>query len=185
MVIRQKTKKINGKNYAYWELVESYRTARGPRQRIVTHLGLLDEKDRNGVLNTARGRRKRVPYLPLFEMEDSVPQWVEIDVANVRTENEKSFGGIWLAIYLMKLLGLDKFFQETIPVGREDVPWALMAMVLVICRFCDPSSELHIAESFYRTSAIPELLGISPDKIYDERLYRALDKFYSKKGGIT
>lgn len=184
MFIRQKTKKIKGKTYAYWELVESYRTAKGPRQRTVAHLGLLDEKIRNGVLNTARGKRKSVPYLTLFEMEDTPPEWVEIDVANVRTENEKRFGGVWLAIHLMKLLGLDSFLQETIPVGREDVSWALMAMVLVICRFCEPSSELHIAESFYRTSAIPELLGIPADKIYDERLYRALDKLHPHKQSL-
>jgi hypothetical protein len=46
-----------------------------------------------------------------------------------------------------------------------------MALVLVLCRLCDPSSELHIAEHFYARSALSDLLGISPEKINEQRLY--------------
>ena len=46
MFIRQYNCVENGKGQAYWALVESYRTARGPRQRIVAWLGKLDEADR-------------------------------------------------------------------------------------------------------------------------------------------
>ena len=35
MFIRQYSCVENGKRHAYWGLVESYRTARGPRQRVV------------------------------------------------------------------------------------------------------------------------------------------------------
>ena len=34
MFIKPYYKKTNGKKLAYWALVESYRTAKGPRQRI-------------------------------------------------------------------------------------------------------------------------------------------------------
>jgi hypothetical protein len=67
-------------------------------------------------------------------------------------------------------------FERTIPKGQEDVSWSLMAQVLVICRLCNPSSELHIAEHYYRSTAMSELLGVPAEKVYDERLYRALDK---------
>jgi hypothetical protein len=40
------------------------------------------------------------------------------------------------------------------PAGREDVPWSLMALVLVIARLCEPSSELHIAEHFYKDTVL-------------------------------
>ena len=44
MFIRPCYRKKNGKRHAYWALVESYRTERGPRQRVVAYLGQLDEK---------------------------------------------------------------------------------------------------------------------------------------------
>ncbi len=49
MYIRQYFKKENGQRTAYWALVESYRTKRGPRQRVVGWLGKLDEAGRLGV----------------------------------------------------------------------------------------------------------------------------------------
>jgi hypothetical protein len=51
-------------------------------------------------------------------------------------------------------LGLNRFFAEHFPKGREEISWATMAKVLVLCRLCHPSSELHMAEHFlsYLTS---------------------------------
>ena len=46
MYIRQYMRKLIGTRQAYWALVESNRTARGPRQRIVAWLGCLDEQGR-------------------------------------------------------------------------------------------------------------------------------------------
>ena len=43
--------------------------------------------------------------------------------------------------------------------GRGDVPWSTMAAILVIARLCEPSSELHIAEDWYRSTALEDLLG--------------------------
>jgi transposase len=70
------------------------------------------------------------------------------------------------------------------PAGREDIPWSLVSLVLVTARLCDPSSELHIAEHFYKDSALCDLLGISTDKINDDRLYRALDKLLAHKQAL-
>jgi transposase len=56
-----------------------------------------------------------------------------------------------------------------------------MAQVLVVCRLCNSSSELHIAEHYYRSTAMNELLGVPPEKVYDERLYRALDALLPHK----
>ena len=46
MFIRPITVKKNGKRYGYWTLVESYRTNRGHRQRVVSYLGQADEPRR-------------------------------------------------------------------------------------------------------------------------------------------
>ena len=110
----------------------------------------------------------------LFEKAE--PEWVEIDVKRVRVENVVDFGGAWLGLELMHWLGLDQFLIEHVPGGREEIPWAIMAEVLVLCRLCHPSSELHIAEHFFEQTALGDLLGIPSDKMNEDRLYRALDQ---------
>jgi hypothetical protein len=59
-----------------------------------------------------------------------------------------------------------------------------VAAILVIGRLCDPSSELHVAEQRYRTSALEDLLQISADSVYDERLYCTLDRLLPHKEAI-
>ena len=54
----------------------------------------------------------------------------------------------------------------------------------MLCRLCDPSSELHIAEHFYAQSALADLLGIPPEKINEQRLYRALDALLPHKEAL-
>ncbi|MCP4548533.1 MAG: IS1634 family transposase [bacterium] len=182
MFIRPCRRKKNGKQHAYWALVESVRTDRGPRQRTVAYLGRLDEAGRLGVKRAAEGgKRSGQRQLLLWEDDSPAPEWVEVDTANVRVENQLDFGGPWLAMELMRTLQLDKLFENVMPRGKEDIPWAKMAQVLTISRLCNPSSELHIAEHYYESTAMPDLLGIPGDKVYDERLYRALDKLLPHK----
>ena len=172
MFIRPCYRTKNGKRHAYWALVASHRTERGPRQRVVAYLGELDEAGRLGVRHAAEegadGRQRRL-------FGDVEPEWVEVDASRVRVENCRDLGGPWLVLELMRELGLDVFLRNVIPSGREEVPWPAMASVLLVSRLCDPSSELHIAEHWYRDSALAELLGVPPEKVNDDRLYRALD----------
>jgi transposase len=181
MFIRPCYRRKNGKRHAYWALMESHRTARGPRQRVVAYLGQLDEPLREGVKQAAEGRgdtrQKRL-------FDDMRPQWVEVDVRRVRVENCRAFGGPWLGLELVEQLGLKDFLDGTLPAGREQVPRSLMALVLVLCRLCDPSSELHIAEHFYAQSGLSDLLGIPPEKINEQRLYRALDALLPHKEAL-
>ena len=70
MFLRPTYVKRNGQRVAYWRLVESYRTARGPRQRTVAYLGQIDEAGRVGVEQAAepkpesRQRRLFAEYAP-------------------------------------------------------------------------------------------------------------------------
>ena len=98
MFIRPCYRKIKGKRQAYWALVESYRSERGPRQRTVAWLGKLKQSERAGIKRAAEGKKKS-PYvqLQLFDQQDRLePEWVEVDAANVRVENQLEFGGMWL-----------------------------------------------------------------------------------------
>ena len=176
MYLRRCYRNKDGKRHAYWALVESYRTARGPRQRVVAWLGELDEQGRMAI----RKEGEETSYQGhLFE--DNKPTWIEVDLQRIAVERTRRFGGPWLGLELLRKLGLDSFIAQTVPKGREDVSWAVMAMVLVLGRLCDPSSELHLAEQGYESSAMSELLGIPADKVNDDRLYRALDRLLPYK----
>jgi len=181
MFIRPCYRTKDGKRHAYWALMESYRTERGPRQRVVAYLGQLEEAVRDGVKQAAEGRdgarQKRL-------FGDVRPQWVEVDARRVRVENRRDFGGPWLGLQLIEQLGLKDFLEGTIPSAHEKVPWSLMALVLVLCRLCEPSSELHIAEHFYAQSALSDLLGIPAEKVNEQRLYRALDALLPHKEAL-
>jgi transposase len=176
--IRKSTRIKDGKRHDYWALVESYRTERGPRQRVVAWLGEMNKASRLGIEKVAKG--KHGSQRNLFEQE-AEPEWVEINVKGVRVENIRDFGGPWLCLELIRQLHLDKFFSEYLPKGREQIPWAKVALVLVICRLCHPSSELHISEHFFEQTALADLLGIPSNRINEDRLYRALDKILPHK----
>lgn len=91
---------------------------------------------------------------------------------------------VWLGWILWQALKLDELLAELLPEKREAVPWSQVVAILVIGRLCEPSSELHVAERWYRTTALEELLGIGPESIYDERLYRTLDRLLPHKQAI-
>jgi len=183
MFLRPTYVRKNGQRVAYWRLVESYRTARGPRQRTVAYLGQIDEAGRLGVQQAAEPRPSSRQQ-QLFAESEGEPRFVEIDRARVRVENCRQFGGPWLALELVKKLGLHEFLQRALPPGQAHVPWSLTALILVIARLCEPSSELHIAEHFYRQSALCDLLGVPSDKVDDNRLYRGLDELLPHKQAL-
>lgn len=179
MFIRQCYRQKNGKRHGYWALVESYRTERGPRQRVVSYLGQAEESLVDGMHQRASGR----PHQKML-FDNIEPQYVEIDINRIKVENCLDFGGPWLALELLRQLGLTELFEHLMPAGREDVPWSLMAMVLTIARLCDCSSELHIAEHFYKDTALCDLLGIGIEEINDDRLYRSLDRLLPHKQAL-
>lgn len=185
MFLRRNQRKARGENYEYWTLVESVRTQRGPRQRIVATLGKLpglDKEERVGweeIKRSLNGKPKETP--DLFEKEPDVPEWATIDIQGVSVERMRQFGDIYLALVLWKRLGLDEAFRKLQQGGQEDIDWSLMFCILAIARFCNPSSELAIAESWYEKTSLEDLLGVRVVKVNDDRLYRALDRILLHK----
>ena len=181
MYLRKCRRRVGGERKDYWQLVESYRTERGPRQRVVAYLGDLDEAGRLGLREAARGNRGECQG-SLFAQ--TPPRWVEVDPAGVRVERTRRFGGPWLGLAVVGKLGLVEFLESVMPPGREQIPWAMMSLVLVLCRLCDPCSELRIAEHLYERTALGDLLGVPAEKVNDDRLYRALDALLPHKAEL-
>jgi len=170
--------KKDGQRKSYWVLIESYRTERGPRQRIVSYIGEIDESGRLGIKQAAEGRDN---YQEDLFGQTEEGEWVEVDIKRVRVENSLRFGDIFLAHELIKKLQLDKILTELLSDIKTKIPEDVLSQLLIISRFCEASSELYIAEGFIRESAVCEILGINKKEIYDNRLYRGLDKLIEQK----
>ena len=186
MYLRHTTRRKDGKTHVYWRLVRSVRCGRKVVQQTVAQLGELDNEGCARAENLAQeitGRAARDHQKQLFEDKE----WTEplrLKLDEVRLERSRSFGAVWLGWVLWRALKLEEVLNEVMASGREKVPWAEVIAILVIGRLVEPSSELHVAERWYRTTALQDLLGIGIDAIYDERLYRALDRLLPQKEAI-
>lgn len=169
----------------YWALVESVRTERGPRQRVVAYLGELGASQRQGWAKVKRLLDRQPEVNKLWPAdEDPVPEDVEVHIRNVRLEGLRDFGDVYLGLTLWRALRLDELLQAKLDGTREEVPWSVVGTILALARFCEPSSELHIADTWYLKTALEDLLGVSPHQVNKDRLYRGLDQVLPHKEAI-
>lgn len=103
----------------------------------------------------------------------------------MRIERVREFGQVCLARSRWRRLGLHTLLQELIPSGREEVPWERIACLLTLARFGAQPSELGVAERWYQRTALEDLLGVSWDKINDDRLSRGLDGLPARPEELT
>lgn len=184
--LRHTRRRKDGKTHVYWQLVRSVRRGRKVVQQNVAQLGELDTEGRARAEALARsitGRAHEDLQGQLFD--DRKPTGsVAVKLDGVRLERSRSFGAVWLGWILWRALKLDEQCERLLVSQRETVGWAEVVAILVMGRLCEPSSELHVAERWYRTTALEDLLGVSTEDIYDERLYRALDRLLPHKQAL-
>lgn len=180
MFLRRYERRSGGRRRTYWALVESVRTGRGSRQRVVAYLGELGRSEQSGWAQLGRNLSgKQRPSRSLFDPphydDPSDDEPVLVRLSDVRLERLRDFGDVWMALGLWRLLGLDKLLESLAPAGREEVAWPVVAAILTIARFCQPQSELHIESTWYRRTTLEDLLGVSAEKVHTDRLYEGLD----------
>jgi transposase len=182
--LRHSTVRKNGKTHVYWRVVRSVRRNGKVVQETVAQLGELDAEGRAKAKALARKITGRGDQRDLFEAHPEGSAAARVRLDRIRVERGRSFGDVWLGWRLWQALRLDVLCEELLPRGREQVPWPVMAAVLVIARLCEPSSELHIAEDWYRRTALEDLLGLPAERVNDDRLYRTLDRLLPHKEEI-
>jgi transposase len=185
MYLRHTTVRKNGKTHSYWRLVRSVRRGRRVVQETVAQLGELDGQGRARAGALALRITGREEQYELFEApprQRSAPVAVRLD--QIRLERARRFGDVWLGWRLWRALALDRFCEDRLVEGRERAPWPAIAAILVIARLCEPASELHIAEDWYRRTALDDLLGVPAERVNDDRLYRALDHLLPHKQAL-
>lgn len=194
MFLRRNRRVVDGECYEYWSLVETYRTAQGPRQRLVANLGKspgLDPAhqrqwaDLDLLLEGAQpGPAQLELPSPKFAPTESPPFWAQVDLAGLRVERVRDFGQVYLGLSLWRRLGLHRLLHQMLPAGQEEVPWDLTACLLTLARFCGQQSELAVAEKWYAQSALDDLLDVPASQVNETRLYRGLDAILPHKEAL-
>ncbi len=184
MYLRHTTQRKDGKVHTSWQLVRSIRVGRRVIQQTVAHLGELDAQGRARAKALARAIMGQREQPDLFSPADKPADAIPVRLHRIRLERGRTFGDVWLGWTLWRALRLDELLARLLPEGREAVPSATMAAVLVLARLCEPSSELHIAEDWNRRTALEDLLALPAPLVNDDRLSRALDRLLPHKPAL-
>ncbi len=156
----------------------------------MAYLGELRRSEQSGWAQLGRKLSgKQRPQRSLFDpphyddpADEEEP--VLVRLKGVALDRLRDFGDVWLAYGLWRLLELDKLLDGLIPRGREEVPWATVAAILTVARFCKPQSELHIEDTWYRQTALDDLLSVPEGKVNTDRLYSGLDMLLPGKEAL-
>ena len=183
MFLRRYTRAKNGKQHVYFALVESVRTDAGPRQQVVAHLGELNGAQERRWQRTVTfyNRHGEVQELRLLPDDEEAPTPDDANVVRVRLDkvswsNGRRFGDVWLAHWLWRLLELDQIVARHVPQDQETIAPADVVAIEVINRLCQPCSEFALAEHWYASAGLAELVGVPDRAVTKDRLYRTLDQ---------
>lgn len=208
MFIREIVKKNPGspKNFVYHRLMESVRTPKGPRQRILLNLGQLDlpRSDWKALANRIEEvllgqesflppppqieglaqhyaqllRRKEMYSLPVPEKEEA--DWQRVDLNSLAEGESRSIGGEAVAQAFWKRLEFPQILSD-MGLGQEEID---KAALLVIGRLLHPASERGTALWGKRMSALGELLGADFEHLGNNSLYRVSDRVVEHRDEI-
>src|SRR5205807_9339718 len=112
------------------------------------------------------------------------PDLALINLKSVGWANPRQFGDIWLALWLWRFLKLDEILDRHVPQGKETIRPADIVAIEVINRLCKPCSEFALAEHWYASTGLEDLLGIPDSAVTKDRLYRTLDQLLAAQEAI-
>jgi Transposase DDE domain len=191
MFLRRYSRTKDGKTHTYYALVESARTEAGPRQHVVAYLGELNHDQQCRWQRTVGIYNRQGDYqqLRLFPDDDQIPVPDDPDVVRIRLgsvgwTNARRFGDIYLGLWLWKLLHLDEIVDRHVPQGKETIRPADIVAIEVINRLCAPCSEFALAEHWYASTGLEDLLGVPDSAVTKDRLYRTLDRLLAAQEAI-
>jgi transposase len=189
MYLRSTRRKKDGKLHRYFSVVESRRLSTGQMaQRTVLYLGEINDKQEASwrkSLSVFDQDRQQYTTMSLFPDDRVVPEdavnGIQVRLGELELRNPRVYGNCWLACELWQQLGLDQFWQERLPEGREAIGWDKVLQLLVINRLIEPGSEFRLHRHWFVSSAMDELLNTDFIVAEKDRLYRCLDRVLEHK----
>ncbi len=189
MFLRYTNRKKDGKEHRYFSVVENRRVSSGKTvQRTVVYLGEINDTQQTAWLKTLDvfdEQEQRSRTLSLFpedrEIPDAAVDRLQVKVSGLELRRARAFGNCWLACELWRELGLEEFWQQRLPAGREAVRWEKVLQLLVVNRWIAPGSEFRVHRQWFVDSAMDALLGVDFAVAEKDRLYRCLDRLVAHK----
>ena len=189
MFLRYTNRKKDGKDHRYFSVVENQRVSSGKTvQRTVLYLGEINDTQQTAWLKTLDvfdEQEQRSRELSLFPDDREIPAHavdsLQVKLSGLELRRPRAFGNCWMACELWRELGLEGFWQQRLPAGREEVSWEKVLRLLVVSRWIEPGSEFRVHRHWFLNSAMDELLGVDFAVAEKDRLYRCLDRLLEHK----
>jgi transposase len=189
MFLRSTNRRKDGKDHRYFSIVENRRLPGGKTaQRTVLYLGEINDRQQAAwrkTLEVFDEAEQRFTTMSLFPEDREIPpdsiDSLQVRLSGLELRRPRIFGSCWLACELWQELGLDEFWQQRLPAGRESVSWEKVLRLLVVNRLLDPGSEFRVHRQWYVDSAMDELLETGFEAAEKDRLYRCLDRVLEHK----
>src|SRR6185295_3596508 len=189
MFLRYNTRKKDGKEHRYFSIVESRRLTGGrTTQRTVLYLGEINDQQEASwrkSLQVFDEESERSEAMSLFPDDRAIPagvsNGVHVRLDQLQLKNPREFGNCWLGCSLWRQLGLDEFWRERLPEGKETVEWEKVLQLLTVNRLIEPGSEFRLHRHWFLKSAMAELLETDFVVAEKDRLYRCLDRVLKHK----
>ena len=189
MFLRSTNRRKDGKDHRYFSVVENRRLPGGKTaQRTVLYLGEINDRQQAAwrkTLDVFDEVEQRFISMSLFPDDRDLPadavDSIQVRLSGLELKRPRIFGNCWLACELWRQLGLDEFWQQRLPEGRETVSWEKVLQLLAVNRLLDPGSEFRVHRQWYINSAMDELLGTGFEVAEKDRLYRCLDRVLEHK----
>lgn len=189
MFLRSTNRKKDGKEHRYFSVVENHRLSSGKlTQRTVLYLGEINDSQQAAWLKTLDvfdEQEQRSRELSLFPDDREVPEGVidslQVKLSGLELRRPRVFGNCWMACQVWRELGLEEFWQQRLPEGREAVSWEKVLRLLVVNRWIEPGSEFRVHRHWFVSSAMDELLGVDFALAEKDWLYRCLDRLLEHK----
>jgi transposase len=192
MFLRCTTRKKDGKEHRYWNVVENRRVSGGRVvQRQVLYLGEINGSQRESwrkTIEVFEDGAATAQTMALFPedcpIETDDASVVQVRLKDVELVRSRQWGGCWLACTLYEQVGLDKFWAEKLAPSRKGTRWDLIIQVLCGYRLMEPGSEWWLHRHWYEKSAMADLLGAGFELAEIHKLYDCLDRLMEHKEAL-
>ena len=189
MFLRATNRKKDGKDHRYFSVVENRRLSSGKTaQRTVLYLGEVNDKQEAAWRKTLKvfdEQQHCSRTLSLFPEDREIPEdavdSLQVRLSGLELRRPRMFGNCWLACEIWRQLGLDEFWQQRLPDGREAVSWEKVLELLAVNHLLDPASEFRVHRQWFLSTAMDELLNVDYAVAEKDRLYRCLDRVLEHK----
>ena len=184
MFLRCHRRKKDGKEHRYYSVEESRRLHSGRVvQRRVLYLGEINDSQQAAwrkTLEVFDEQQQRSTTLSLFAEDRPAPadvlDTIQVKLSEMQLRRARPYGNCWIGCELWRQLELDRFWEQKLPRGREEVSWAQVLQLLVVNRLIDPGSEFRVHRQWFDQSAMDILLNADFAVAEKDRLYRCLDR---------